>query len=57
MKFVNIYWPFSENGGERTMSPRVTRTLRLEQLKMTKIMFMMKVEVMTVSQSEEEYPM
>lgn len=26
MKFVNIYWPFSEDDGEKTMSPRVTRT-------------------------------
>lgn len=31
--------------------------LRLEQLKMTKIMFTMKGEVMIVSQSEEKYPM
>lgn len=56
-KKVNIYWPFSEDDGKRLWALEWQESLGLEQLKMTKIMFTMKVEVMIVSQSEEKYPM
>lgn len=33
MKFVNIYWPLSDDDGEKTMSPRVTRTPWIRAIK------------------------